>query len=353
MSDTESPVPANDQPSLASTSAGGPAETKVGTPASIRPGANEAHDFDEYEELTPEIAEDEAIRNDFVIRWAVVLLAFLLGSTRIADTTTLVHVKTGEYLASHGLLPPRTDVFSYTASDRPWANLSWGFDLFVAAVHAVGGFVGLSAVKAILIALAFWVISRISRPGTPTWWGSVCGALALLGCHLRMPATPVIVTYLGLALTAWLIYSWRESTDKPKRVMLLVPLFFVWCNCDSRAWLGLAFIVLYALGDALGAWLKSPVALAASARQQLWKAVGGSIAVTLVHPFWWKSLAAPWFLYTAEYPGIRDYILEKVIDPNRTNVGGNFTYFPLTQEGLWTWTHLNLGILATFALVAF
>ena len=58
----------------------------------------------EYEPLTPELVEEEAIRGDFVLKWAVVLLAFLLGSTRIGETATLVHVKTGEYLAA-----PRED----------------------------------------------------------------------------------------------------------------------------------------------------------------------------------------------------------------------------------------------------
>src|SRR6185369_9404755 len=87
----------------------------------------------EYEPLTPELVEEEAIRGDFVLKWAVVLLAFLLGSTRIGETPTLVHVKSGQYMASHGLLPPRTDVFSYTANEHAWVNLSWGFDLLAAA----------------------------------------------------------------------------------------------------------------------------------------------------------------------------------------------------------------------------
>ncbi|MBI3866423.1 MAG: hypothetical protein HY290_31470 [Planctomycetia bacterium] len=314
-------------------------------------GMRPVDEFDDYEELTPEIAEEEAIRNDFVIRWAVVLLAFLLASTHIAESASLVHVKTGQYLASHGILPPRTDVFSYTASDRPWANLSWGFDLLVAGIHAIGSFTALSAVKAVVVALIFWLISRISRPGTPTWWGSICGTLALLGCHLRMPLQPMIVTYLGLALTMWLIYSWRESPDKPNRLRMLVPLMLLWCNFDSRAWMGVAFVLLYAAGDALGAWLKSPAALAGPARKQLWQMLGISVAVMVVHPFWWKSLAAPWFLYSAEYPALRDYILETVIDPTRTNPGNALTFFPMTIEELWAWPHMNLGILSSLAVI--
>ena len=57
--------------------------------------------------LTPELVEEEAIRGDLMLRAFVVLLAVLLACTEIAETRTLVHVKPGQYMASHGWLPPR------------------------------------------------------------------------------------------------------------------------------------------------------------------------------------------------------------------------------------------------------
>ncbi len=66
-------------------------------------------DFEDYEELTPELVEDEAIRGDFVLRWSVVLMAFLFGATCIAESATLVHVASGRYLWSHGVWPPAND----------------------------------------------------------------------------------------------------------------------------------------------------------------------------------------------------------------------------------------------------
>ncbi|MFT5322694.1 MAG: hypothetical protein ACI8P0_000535, partial [Planctomycetaceae bacterium] len=91
--------------------------------------ATDEDDLPEWEPLSPEIVEDEAIRGDFMLRWAVILLAFLLGCRHITDTVTLVRIRTGEHLASNGILPPANDVFSYTASERPWVNLGWLFDL--------------------------------------------------------------------------------------------------------------------------------------------------------------------------------------------------------------------------------
>ena len=93
----------------------------------------------EWEPLTPELVEDEAIRGDFVIRWVVVGLAMLLGISQIAETRTLLHLKNGVYLIGHGILPNGADLFSYTASDRQWVNLAWLFDIAAAGVYSVGG----------------------------------------------------------------------------------------------------------------------------------------------------------------------------------------------------------------------
>ncbi len=322
-------------------------------------------EIDEYEPLTPEIVEEEAIRGDFVLRWAVVLLAFLLGSTCIIETASLVHIKTGQYLAAHGFIPPATDVFSYTALDRPWLNLSWGFDLLAAGIYAVGSFTGLSVFKAVVIAIAFWLIGTISRPGLPTWWGSICSAAALLGCHLRLSAEPGLMTFLGLALALCLVFRWRDSlsTNEPektdrglaKRLWVIVPLFFLWSNLDARAWVGLAFLVLFAAGDSLAGWLASPAAISGAARRHLWTVTGASIVATLAHPFGWKSLAAPWFAYGVEYPAWRDYLSEAVLGEPKAPGIQAMQYFSMLTEGFWTglWSNPDpAGIAALAVLVA-
>ena len=132
----------------------------------LKPG----DDLPEEIELTPEIVEDEAIRNDFMLRLAVVLLAVLVACTEISETRTLVHIKTGEYLGSHAVLPPRTDVFTHTASEKPWINLSWLFDLFSAGVFAVGGAISLTVLKSLLAGLTAYLLIKAVKRDVPTWW---------------------------------------------------------------------------------------------------------------------------------------------------------------------------------------
>lgn len=307
---------------------------------------------EEYEPLSPELVEEDAIRGDFVLRWAVILLAFLLGSTRITETVTLVHVKTGQYLAANGVFPPDNDVFSYTADQRPWTNLSWGFDLVAAGVHAIGAFAGLSVFKAAVVAIVFWVISGISRPGLPTWWGSICAGAALLACHLRISAGPMLMTFTGMALALAIVFHWCQSPMPSKRLWLFVPLMLVWCNLDSRAWLGVAFLALFAAGDSLGRVFKVPTSLSAAAQKEMWLVTGASALAMLVNPFGWKALTAPWTMYTVEYPAFRNYISEAYLEATPKLPGGSgISYFPMMTDAFWTQIDVA-GVAALGLLVA-
>jgi tetratricopeptide (TPR) repeat protein len=335
------PAQAGAQPSL---SAASPESLSADSPAA---GADDQ--IEEYEPLTPELVEEEAIRNDFMLRGAVVFLALVVGSTVIGETATLLHVKTGQYLASHGILPPAHDVFSYTAADRPWTNLSWGFDLLAAAFYALGGFVGLSIVKALLSGIIFFLLMRVSRPGLPTWWGSICAALAVLACSERLTLQPTLITNLGVVLVLWIVHDWRQQGAQSKQLWLLTPLFLLWSNLDSRAFLGLALLVLFAAGDLVGRLLKAASALTGAARKQLWLVTAASVGVTVIHPFGLKSLLSPLLVYGVEYPAMRDYILQVHLgSPGVPRSGPALIWFPMTAWAFWE--NLDMAAMAALAL---
>lgn len=294
-------------------------------PAAIAPGAAAKDDdgLPEWEPLTPELVEDESIRGDFVMKWAVVLLAFLVASTVIGDTTTLVHVKTGQYLSAHGWLPPANDVFSYTAGERPWVNLAWLFDLFVSGIYAVSGWAGLSLIKALLAALAVGIAVHIYHPGISTWWGSICAALAVLAIQPRLSVEPELMTLVGLASTMYLLFS-AQLAQRPHRLWLLVPLFLVWSNLDGRMFMGLYLLGLYAVGNLFGA----PKFQRPGARGQLWLVFLLCCAAASVHPFGLKWLASPVTLYGTTYPALRSYV-------GGPEAGANLEFFPATGKALW------------------
>lgn len=328
----ETPRP-SDQP-------GGPTETPAtGVPSGTEQSTNStatAEGLPEWEPLTPELVEDEAIRGDFVIRWAIVGLALLFGFAQISESRTLVHIRSGEYMASHGFLPPSKDVFSCTATDRTWVNLGWLFDLLTAGVHSAMGGVGLSILQGVLAGITFGLIAHTYRAGIRTWWGSICAALALLACYPQFTVQPELVTLLGVGGLLWLLQRAEERADV-RLVWSSVAVVWLWSQFDPRAFLGWMLLLAMALGEALRRGDE------ARQRWQLWVKVAlASLAVTMIHPSLWNSLLAPVRLFAIDYPALQQAFPK----PGRTEIG----FYPVTFAPFWT--SINHESIAAFVLFA-
>jgi len=302
--------------------------------------ASPADDLPEWEPLTPELLEDEAIRGDFVLRWAVVGLALLIGCTEIFDARALVHVRSGTWLATHGWLPPANDPFSITAADRRWVNLSWGFDLLSAGVHAVSGGVGLSLMKGLLVALAIGLLVHCVRPGIRTWWGSLCGALVLLAAYSQWEWQPDLMTFLGVACLMWLLVT--SETPRPRLVSpwLFPVLLLVWGQLDPRAWIGLLILLLYVLGRGGGRSVSEATWDAPAGPG--WRFVGVSAVALLVHPFLWETWLAPVSQYGVEYPALRMSYPRPMLDDR--------VWYPLWSAVVWQ--DVNHRLVASLLLMA-
>lgn len=318
------------------------------TPSRSTPSATRTSNDPGHEEITPEYVEEETIRNDFVLRWAVVLLAFLVACTPIHSTRTLVHVRTGEYLAANGLLPPRVDPFSIGAGERTWANTEWLFDLLVAGVYAAAGPIGLTLLKAALAALTFYFVAHTSRSGTSSWWGSVCAAVAVMVCALRFTALPEIVTLLGLALTLWLLVRWKQS-DSTSLPWALIPVFLVWANSDARVSFGLVLLLLYGLGEFVSELLDSSAAFAPGKRSRFWMVFGGCVVATVCNPFGWETLLAPVKFYASYYPALRDHAFAGLAE-GQPPAFEALQYLSMTSSTYWQQADIA-GVCGVFLLI--
>ena len=318
------------------------------TPSSVTPEGADQQGVDasqsavdeglpEWDPLTPELLEDEAIRGDFVIRWAVVGLALLFGISQIAESRTLLHLKSGQYLFSHGILPSGTDPFSYTTTDRKWVNLSWLFDLVMAGVHAVSGGIGLSLIQGLIVGVTFGLSAHTVKPNIRTWWGSICAVLALLASYSQFTIQPELITILGVSFVLWTLVRYEDWNQK-SLVWALVPAVWFWSQCDPRAWIGQVILVLSVLGDRFSS--SSPEA---KSRQGLLEKVTlASLAVVIVHPFLWETWLAPIRTYMTDYAAIR----EAYPDPMMMDV----VYFPIWHPGQWEEvSHRTAAFLALFA----
>lgn len=256
-------------------------------------------------ELTPDLVEEEAIRGDFVLRWSAVLLAVMFGCTLITHTETLVEVRAGEYLLSHGILPDGTDPFAYTTEGRVWRNHAWLFDIVLAGVYRIGGAVGLTVFKALLAGLVFWCVVTISRPRTSTWWNAIVATIGAVACAPFFTARPELVTLLGVALLLRTIHAWRYE-PKPSLNWKLPVLFLFWANMDPRMYLGLLILFVAACGESLRRKVHpdSPQ----FPRGVLWQTVGLCFLAALINPFGWHSLLSAWNIHAVSDPATREVL---------------------------------------------
>lgn len=318
------------------------ASVETGEADSESESSNDEDDLPDWEPLTPELVEDEAIRGDFMLRWAVVLLAFLLGCREISDTVTLVRIRTGEFLASNGFLPPATDVFSFTASDQPWVNLAWAFDLSSAGLFALGGAASLSLLTGFAAAATFFFLQKISRPETPTWWTAVCAGFALLTAHLQFRALPEIITLLGVAWTLSGLFKWTQTGNRSGLWCLVISLA-VWSNLDPRAFIGWLIIALFTLGSFISEKLDRRQHHSDASVRDLGIATVAGLLALMLNPFGWQAVLSPFQLYGTNLPALAQYA-------GRLTTPEELQLAPLYSAEVWRGLNHHIG--AALILVA-
>lgn len=296
------------------------------------PETNE-DELPEWEELTPELVEEEAIRGDFMLRWAVIFLAVLFGFSQIGDTRTLVHVRSGDQMRANGFFPPRTDVFSFANEGQAVANTSWLFDHIVSGVYLSGGEQGLTIFKALLAAAVFYVLSLISVSGMPTWWSSICAALAVVACSPDFIPITDLATLVGMVLALRMLHRVHEgeSTGLTWKFPLLI---IVWANCDPRAYLGVIAVLLYSIGVAMrqSGVVRDDSEVRVSVRA-LWGVTGLSVAALLVNPFPLASAFSILNTYAIEYPVHQQ--METLASDNVSRLDGRTEYFSMLNAGVY------------------
>lgn len=337
-SSDESDSPSDDSDS-AKDESGGDAEAGDAEAGSDEPDGDD-EDLPEWEPLSPEIVEDEAIRGDFMLRWAVILLAFLLGCRHITDTVTLVRIRTGEHLASNGILPPANDVFSYTASERPWVNLGWLFDLLIAGVYGVGGAAGLTLFTAFVGGATFYLLHGISRDNLPTWWTSVCVGIALLMANLQFTVLPQLITLLGVAWMLRGLHTWSQ-TGKQSTLWCLAGSLVVWSNLDPRAFIGWLILLAWLIGTAIAQKLGRSELHAEASLKGLASATAAGFVALMVNPFGWHAILSPIQLYGVELPALAEYA-------GRISLPHELQLVPLFDSAVWE--NLNQHTIAALVI---
>lgn len=179
---------------------------------------------------------------------ALPLMIFLLlmawqvdNSTPFNDPDTGWHIKAGEWMIEHGKLP-RADIWSFTAGDTVWYNISWLFDVVIASLHNLGGLPLLFILTAITYSAIGAMLAQSSlRKGagfiaTAVIFGAAIGPMIIQVALCR----PNMISALFLLLSCYLLSKDRQEPSW-KSLLILPLVMALWVNIHG------GFLILFVL----------------------------------------------------------------------------------------------------------
>ena len=264
-------------------------------------------------------------------------LLLVLAVRQVGSPDLGFHLRTGEYiLEGHGF--PRTDPFTETMRTHRYTDTSWGYDVFVAAIHRLGGAPGLVLAHALLVMFTLFMLYRTTRllAGDPTTLVLVFLA-AVVAMETRFEVRPEILSYALLAVLLHLLH--RYAAGLPVRLWMLPALMLVWANVHSLYVLGWAAMAAFVVG----LWLSRKSFDTNLAR---WCLLG--VLVAVLNPYGWRAVAFPFTLLTRF--GQQNPFAQTIGEFVSPFAFRTFAQFPFSPE-LSIWTYRVLALLSVVSLL--
>lgn len=178
-----------------------------------------------------------------LVPFLLLVCMFVLCLFPTLDHDLWWHLRTGRLIWQEKAIPT-VDRFLFTDYDRPWVDLHWGYQLFVAALYEIGGVNLILVVKAVILTAAVGLAWRAAGWGLPAWVRALVWCPALVCISGRAFERPEILSQAFLVAWLWMATNVER---RPKWIWFLPVLQVVWINCHALFVLGLVVGACYAV----------------------------------------------------------------------------------------------------------
>jgi len=205
---------------------------------------------------------------------------FALGFRNATDPDLWWHLRTGQLmLENHKLF--HADPYSFTKFGQPWVDHEWLSQIVIYGLYRIGGWGGLIAAFAALISIAFFV-AFLRCEGKPY----VAGTMTVWGAIASVPSFGVRPQMFTLFLASLLLFI-LERSEQRGRLLWSVPVLMVfWVNLHAGYALGIAFLLIFWVGDAVElAWGHKQQRDVRARMKTLALVTAASIAVVPLNPY--------------------------------------------------------------------
>jgi len=217
------------------------------------------------------------------------LFAKLEGTkTLFADGDTGWHIRTGEWILAHGMVPTH-DFFSYTKFGKPWFAWEWAWDVLFALIHGAAGLGGVAFASVLILGvIAVLLYKLVLRACGNDVLSFFVTTLALCGSAIHWLARPHLLSWVFLLVYLYLLPAVQNGS---KAAFAALPVLMVlWVNTHGAFLIGIALLLVTACGEALESLLLKGESFATAYRggRRLLACTGLCLAATFVNPYTWR-----------------------------------------------------------------
>jgi hypothetical protein len=227
---------------------------------------------------------------DFAFLMPIVFLFGRMEGTRslLGDGDTGWHIRTGEWILSHGRVP-EIDIFSFTRPGQPWFAWEWLWDVLFAALHRAGGLALVVAASTLLLSATSVLLYRLTARHASPVVAVLVSMLAAAASSIHWLARPHLFTLLFVVLFYRLLDG--VAAGRTRLLWALPALTVLWTNLHGGFFVGIILIGAFACGEMMGAAVSpdgGERSRRLSAAVRYAGAAAGCFAASFLNPYTWR-----------------------------------------------------------------
>ena len=163
-----------------------------------------------------------------------------------SDSDLFWHLSQGEWTLDHGGVLDK-DIWSFTRDGTAYNTGAWLGDAVMAVVYRAGGWLGLDALRAVLVGVAAFFTARVTLRVQPhAGWAALTVLASVLVSRMVWGDRPQLFTLALFPLTLDVLMSARLE-GHVRRLAILVVVFALWANLHNAFVIGLVAVAVFAI----------------------------------------------------------------------------------------------------------
>ncbi|MBI3601395.1 MAG: tetratricopeptide repeat protein [Candidatus Omnitrophica bacterium] len=174
------------------------------------------------------------------------LMAFL-ASIEIKDLDLWLHLKMGQYISEHKIVPT-FDILSCSIAGKPWVNHEWLFQAIIYQIFHLWSFDGLINMQIVVVFITLFILLVLGYSKERQWLTAFSLLVVLLVYQSRFTIRPDIFSLLFFVSFIWIL-SW--FIDRRWSVWALVVIQVLWSNMHGFFFFGPVLVLVACFSEFL------------------------------------------------------------------------------------------------------